>query len=88
MLSLEKFALLQNLCDNNKEISVDPDSREILKLMGMLYAFNDSLAEFDDAGENYEKISELLSPVFVELDAMLTQHICTLFHKSMGHKVM
>lgn len=88
MLSLEKFALLQNLCDNNKEISVDPDSREILKLMGMLYVFNDSLAEFDDAGENYEKISELLSPVFVELDSMLTQHICTLFHKSMGHKVM
>lgn len=56
--------------------------------MGMLYAFNDSLAEFGDAGENYERISELLSPVFVELDSMLTQHICTLFHKSMGHKVM
>lgn len=88
MLDLEKNALLQNLCDNDKEIVVDPDSREILKLMGLLYSFNDSLAEFDNAGENYEKISELLSPVFVELESMLSQHICTLFHKSMGHKVI
>ena len=88
MLNLENNALLQNLCDNNKEIVVDPDSREILKLMGLLHSFNDSLAEFDNAGENYEKISEMLSPVFVELDSMLTQHISTLFHKSLDRKVV
>lgn len=83
MLNLEKNKLLQNLCDTNREISVDPDSREILKMMGLLYVFRESLAEFDDSGETYEKISELLSPIMVELDSMLTQHICGLFHKAM-----
>ena len=83
MINLEKNKLLENLCDNMREITIDPDSREILKMMGFLYVFRESLADFDDCGENYEKISELLSPIMVELDSMLTQHICGLFYKTM-----
>ena len=81
MYKLENFTLLQNLCDVDKEIKVDPDSREILKMMGLLHSFWDCVGEYDD-GEDYDEISELLAPVFEKLDSMLIQHITRLFHES------
>lgn len=74
--------MLQNLCNSDVDIKVDPDSREILKMMGLLHSFREYVGEFDDGGENYDEISELLAPVFVKLDSMLTQHITRLFHES------
>ena len=75
MFQLKTDVLLQSLCDSDKPIIVDPDSREVLKMMKLVYSFASALAEYDDAGARYDRVSEMLAPIYAELDGMLLENV-------------
>lgn len=80
MYKVENDTLLQNLCNEEVQLHVDPDSREVLKMMKLVYSFANALAEYDDAGERYDRVSELLAPIYAELDSMLIENVCKLMN--------
>ena len=75
MYDITTDKLLQGICDTSKPLNVDPDSREILKIHRLLSVFHKAVAEFDDAGERYDRISELLAPVYAEVENMMADQI-------------
>jgi hypothetical protein len=76
---IEQNKLLQRLCDESEVIAIDPDSRELLKMYGYLNTFADTLANYDDKGENYEMVCDMMNPIIDVLDMMLSSHITSLF---------
>lgn len=82
MYKVENDTLLQNLCNEEVQLHVDPDSREVLKMMKLVYSFASVLAEYDDAGERYDRVSEMLAPIYTELDGMLLENVRMLMNST------